>query len=429
MRALLQCLFVVSGISMISCSDEPSQIGSEFFDGGSLALSTVDTITLETSTVTFDSLITNDATRLLVGAHKDDDLGVISSSGFFQMGVAGALSIDKEYTTFTRVEMRLVHDGYSYYDTATSMTVSVHRLTEAIELPSADPHLYNTSTIDYDATPMGTVTFKARPNTKDTVTIPLSEDFGRDLMALAQSAATEVSTSGDFIEYFDGFALIPHGIDGPVVGFATNVQVRVYYNDKSITPNVEKYMLLQSNGNLLFNKIISDRSDTDLDGLTDQRYPYGSKITGGKSYMQSGSGLGIRVSIPYLRRILIDNPDLNIINAVLSISPARENTGANTPLPSTLVMSMVDYRNQLIISYDNNALVYQDYYLDRDTHYEVDITAFIKSQLSIEEFNDNALVFTTDATAFTDSIDRLYAGDQMNDRPMKLTLTCLTYLK
>src|SRR5688572_7394181 len=98
MRSLQYCLCVLIVVLTVSCNEEPSEIGSDFFEGGTLITSETDTITMNVSTIMFDSLATNDATRLLVGRHDDESLGILSTASFFQMGVAWAFSIDKDFT-------------------------------------------------------------------------------------------------------------------------------------------------------------------------------------------------------------------------------------------------------------------------------------------------------------------------------------------
>ncbi|MEJ0030678.1 MAG: hypothetical protein WDO15_10065 [Bacteroidota bacterium] len=56
----------------------------------------------------FDSLVTGDAPRLLVGYHEDEDLGKISASAYFQLSTQGLFEVDKLTATFSRVELRLV---------------------------------------------------------------------------------------------------------------------------------------------------------------------------------------------------------------------------------------------------------------------------------------------------------------------------------
>ena len=427
MRPLVYCLCSLVAVVLLSCNEDASQIGSGFFEGGSIGLATVDTLTIRTSTIRFDSLITSDATRFLVGYHNDEDLGIVSSSSYLQIGMQGSFSIDKLYTSYTRAELRLVHDGYSYYDTLDDVSLSVHSLTEDMEFQ--DQYIYNTKAFKYNATPLGSITYKAKPNTHDTVHIPLSEQFGRDIIRFAQGGAIEVSSTTEFLNYFRGIALVPSPGNGPVVGFSTDAEIRIYYLDKSQTPGVERYLVLNSGNNLWCNHIGSDMSSTQLNGLDDQRLSFGSDRTDKKGYIQSGAGLGLRIEIPYLRSMLIENEGLTIVNAVLEIAPARNNSSRNTPLPTELVMSAVDYKNQLISTYTTNATLNEDLYLDRDTHFEADITVFVKQQLQIEQLNNNALVFTTNDATFRSTVTRLYAGDQLNDREMKLKISCLTISK
>lgn len=416
---------------VISCDEDASEIGSDFFDGGSLIMSAVDTITLKVSTVKFDSIPTSDATRLLIGYHEDQDLGIMSAVPHFEISPNYAFSIDEAYTQYSRAELRLTQDQYSFYDTAQTVTFSVHQLTQSMDpFPgSGSTYLYSTSKRTYDPTPMGTVTFKPRPNSKDTVIVSLTEAFGRDIISLAQNAAPEVATTTEFIHHFKGLVLIPSAVSGPIIGLSTTAEVRVYYTDKSVTPTVERKLVLSTNSNLKFNQINSDRTGKKVDALTTQRYSLGSTATDHKSYIQCGTSMGLRVSVPYLRDILIDNPGLTVVNALLKFYPTRDSRGTNVTMPTNLTMTAVDFQNTLYETLSQTALLYPDYYLDRDTRYEVDITTYVKSQLATEAFNDNALIFTPDDATLRNTLDRLYLGDQFSERPMTLTLTCLTYQK
>src|ERR1044071_1108082 len=176
MKALVQCVYLLTPLVLLSCNDEASPIGSDFFEGGTLSMTTIDTLTIHTSTITYDSLVTGDATRLLVGYHSDPELGVISSSSFFQLGMSSSFTLDKQTTTFTHAELRLVHDGYSCYDTTSTISFSVHQLKQQLETQS--DNFYNTSKFRYNPAPMGSISYRAKPNKLDTVFIPLPAAFG-----------------------------------------------------------------------------------------------------------------------------------------------------------------------------------------------------------------------------------------------------------
>src|SRR4051812_39533167 len=107
MKAFVQCVHLLAPLILFSCNDESSPIGSDFFQGAAINMTTIDTLTIRTSTMMFDSLVTGDATRFLVGYHEDDDLGNISSSAYFQLGTQGLFQLDKKTTTFSHAELLL----------------------------------------------------------------------------------------------------------------------------------------------------------------------------------------------------------------------------------------------------------------------------------------------------------------------------------
>lgn len=418
--------FIIPLLFLNSCTEAPSGIGSDFFRNGDLNVIYIDTVTLEVSTVQFDSLITTSPSRFLIGTHDDTDLGKVSCIPFFQVAPASELTLDEDFTSFTKAVLTLSYDGYSFYDTTKQMTVKVHRLNE--EMETIEGNLYSTNSFSYDDAPMGSLTFTPRPNRSDTLEIPLSDDFGKEIIRLAQKSHEDVSSTAAFLEYFYGVAIVPAASqEGPVVGFSTNSEIRIYYMDKSKTPGEEKYLVLSTGSNLRFNHLTTDKSLTNLSTLTQQRYHLRSSLTNKRAYLQSGAGLALRIGMPYLREILTKNENLIITDAILEFVPIKEIHDSNTPLPSALLINAVNYRNLSYGSYPYQAQLIEDPYLGRDTHYSVNVKDFILQQLAIEEFNDNALLFTLSDPDFQSSVNRIYVGDQKNDYEMKLKIYCLTY--
>jgi hypothetical protein len=418
--------FLIPLLFLNSCTDAPSGIGSDFFHNGELNVIYVDTVTLEVSTVQFDSLITTNPSRFLIGTHTDADVGKVSCIPFFQVAPAGELTLDEDFTSFTKAVLVLSYDGYSFYDTTKQMTIKIHQLSEEMEM--IEDNLYSTSSFSYDASPLGSLTFTPKPNHSDTLEIPLSDDFGKEIIRLAQKEHENVSSTAAFLEYFYGIAIVPEGSgEGAVVGFSPDSEIRIYYMDKSKTPGEEKYLTLPTGSNLRFNHLTTDKSLTSLSTLTQQRYHLRSSLTNKRAYLQSGSGLALRVGMPYLREILRENENLIITDAILELVPIKGIHDPNTPLPSALLINAVNYRNLSYASYPYQAQLIEDPYLGRDTHYSVNVKDFIMQQLAIEEFNDNALLFTLNDIDFRSSVNRIYVGDQKNDYEMKLKIYCLTY--
>src|SRR6187551_3232768 len=167
MRKLVWGLMMVG---VISCGVESSEIGTDFFRDGVLDYSLSDTSTVKLSTIKLEKLPTSSATRILVGSHEDEKLGRITASSFFQLSPASAITLQGEDITFDYLALHLDYDHYFYYDTTSSFTLRVFRISETMETEE-DGTLYNTNTFSIDNNTLGELTFLPRPNRADSVEI------------------------------------------------------------------------------------------------------------------------------------------------------------------------------------------------------------------------------------------------------------------
>src|SRR5882762_3687128 len=174
-KIVLFFFFLLTGLS--ECTVSVSEIGADFFTNKSaFDISYLDSMTLKVSTVLRDSMVTSNSKRLLVGYQQDDKLGAITAQGVYQLGITGAVRLDKSNTQYIGLRLNLKKDGYWFYDTTKSQTISVYQLTKG--LVSYTGSYYNTSkfSIDRSAPPLGSLTFLPRPkHTTDSLEIPLSD--------------------------------------------------------------------------------------------------------------------------------------------------------------------------------------------------------------------------------------------------------------
>ncbi|NBW35067.1 MAG: hypothetical protein EBR30_08625 [Cytophagia bacterium] len=429
----IYCLLII--ILWCSCN-ETSEIGAGFFKEGNLGLNYTDTLTLKVSTVTADSIVTGAATRLLVGNHVDDDLGKITTAAYFQItpqstnseGVVNGYSLEDIATDYVRTSLVLWHDTYSYYDTSDYQTIYVHQLQEEIST-AEDGNLYNTTNTVYDPTASGYLTFKPKPNQTEPIEIPLTDAVGKTIYDDAVLGLEALATATTFNEnYLIGFVLKPDVNESKaVLGFNTSAELRIYYLDRSVVPSEEKY-LTYFVSSTRYNKISTERGSSALATMSNSREAVSSTLTNRKSYIQGGSGLSMRIEVPYLRSILLDNDNLVLTQAILSVKPVKEAEDVNTSLPQLLKLYAVNKRNEiyadLLSTEDEERYVTLtvDTDLERETNYSADVSGFIKSQLQIEEFNNNAMLLSLNASEYATTVNRLYAGDQNNKYEMKLTL-------
>ncbi|MBA4053306.1 MAG: hypothetical protein C0490_01200, partial [Marivirga sp.] len=350
-------------------------------------------------------------------------------AAYFNLGPDDASSLEDTQTTYSRFSLILLYDNYSYYDTALAQTFFVHRLTEDIEA-NDDGNLYNTSAISYEKSPLGELSFVAYPNKLDSIEIPLTDALGLQLYELSKSSSTQVSNSNEFQKLLRGVVVkADTSVNGPILGFSTNAELRLYYYDRSIQPTEEKYLSFSIEGSSsttkYFNSIIGDRTHTVLADLESRRYPLASDITNDRFYLQGGCGLVLRIELPYIRSILQDDENLILSAAWLKVKPIHNSDRINCPLPSELTVYNVNARNELLSEYGSAQLIV-DEYLDRDSYYYLDIKSYVKQQVAIDEFNNYALLLQISDEEMASSVTRLYAGAQHNDNELEIALHVVT---
>jgi hypothetical protein len=406
---LKRCLVLAFAVMIFSCDQDPSEIGSDFFSDGALDFSTIDTATVSLSTILFENIQTNTSSRLLVGSHTDARLGKIKARSYFQVGKPSSLDFPNANLSYAYCAIALKYDGYSYYDTTQTITLKVHRLTESFELED-NQYLYNDSHFLYSASPLGERSFKPRPHKDDSLEIRLSDDFGVDLYNKALTKHEVMTQTDELLEFLKGFVIVPDVSDlGSIIGFNTAPELRIYYHDNNEVPSELKYISLpRSSSAFYFNQISSDWSETNLT-LTSSKQRLKAEASDDESYVQSGIGLALRVDMPYLRDFA-RHENLFVMKAVLEIYPVRRSNDEHTKLPLQLKPYVVDKRNDIMGELLYNAPLEEDIDLNRTTHYELDVTDFVESQIATEALNENALVFIT--TAFNSAIDRLYIASK-----------------
>lgn len=420
-RILLLLLF---GYSMISCNDEDFTTGAQFFNDVSFELATWDSLTMKFSTVKFDSSITSSPDGLVVGRTSNTYFGKVNASAYLQLTPdSSAYQLDEKEAGYDSITLVLEYNNYFLNDTTKSFTLMVDELYEEIELNSETGNLYNTShfytqrDIYGDSAILGQKTIYPRPYTGSSVEIRLSDSLGHRLFEETFGSDNLYSYPEDFLDFFKGIKISAAEDTEAVIGFAASPVVKIYYTDKSTIPSEQKYLALtnQSSGEIYFNSFETDYSGTALEHITSEDEGLASSLTGETAYMQSGAGLAIRIELPYLKKIIEDNPDLLLDNAEIRLRPIRDQYATEQLLPQTLTMYYVNNKNTNISSTSYTLELTLDDEYDLDTYYSADITEFVTYQLSLTENNENALLITSTESGFSSSLDYIVHGDQQNE--------------
>lgn len=413
-------LWMLVVLICFSCGADSSRIGLDFFGGGSLDASYIDSATVRISTVKFDSLITSNADRILLGSNKDARLGRITALSYLQVNVADVDVLDDPKIVFDYLALVLPYDGYAYYDTTAAMTLNAHVVLEDIE-PGEDDNIYNTSRFHTDAQPLGSVTFVPRPHQQDSVEIRLSSSFGQNFYQRAAAGDEVFQSNDEFLEYLKGFAVIPDttGSSG-IIGFK-DASLRLYYYDRNVVPAEQKSISFKVNTANTSTRIIASRENPYLKSFRSYKDKVSSAYTDDESYIQSGAGLALRVDMPYLRD-LKQLTNFYVTRAVLDVYTVRRSYNGLTALPETLRMYMADRRNSIYSSSSYEVSLLEDADLQRDTRYSVDVTGFVMSQMELQEFNENGLLFLLTDKDFRLGADRIYFHSKTHEYQTRLRI-------
>lgn len=336
---------------LLSC-DPPSSIGLPPLEPvGSLL---TDTLTVRISTVLADSVRTGSPDRFLVGKYSDPLLGDIKASSYTWLSLTETRDLSKE-VVYDSLNLYLYY-SYVYGDSVPQQKVSVHRVTEDL---SASKIYYSNSSINYDAIPLGSTSFKARPDSGGIVKVKIPGALGQELFTLLQTSTNQ--TNEILHKTLKGLALIPGDENTTIVGFDGSGFMSLFYHKTTADTVALTYNLFTTLSNSVtgakykagFNKISSDLSGSVLSGIKPLQ-PVSSKETDGKSYIQDALGIMTKIEIPYLKDLKKEKPVI-INRAQLTLKPDQTIVKPGLKMPQHLVLIETDATNKI----KRNAIDYE----------------------------------------------------------------------
>ena len=410
---------------LLGCSDEDSvnsAIDQHIKSQTRFVL--LDTFSVALETVFIDSIETSNTGDLLVGRYVDPELGRVTSTAYFELGLPETTSFDDE-EVFDSLVFKLPYSDKVYGDTLQPQTIYVKRLLEELD---DDEGLYNTSSFSYSDDPLGQISLYPLPNKKDSIVIRLSDEFGLDLFTSLQDNDLKLTNSEKFREYLYGIVLEGGSQNTTVLSFPADTSTcMILYTHQSGLQRTEyeRRFALNTSYNY-FNHIETDRTGTPLENIRTQRVALPSGETGDKAFIQAGNGMVTRVNFPSLGRLL-EFTTSNILykaELVLHPYPGSEKTVA---LPENLMMYFTDKYNNLISEYTDtdSEVIYSelkfDEFYNENNQYTIDVTQFLYTELSNGYIDkDVGLILSVPESELKGSLSRLVidARNKLNCRPV-----------
>lgn len=409
---ILSFLLLLLTVSCSISSVEDFVVGDNFIKGQT-GVVMIDTLTIQSSTIKYDSIRSNSSGRFLVGSNYNFFSGYKSANTFMTMAFDDA--IDNTEFVFDSLSLVLNYDTYYSGDTTVTQTFSVYQLQEKLEL--IDSYLYTTSNFKCNPTPIGSVSLKPQPNSHNEVNIRLPDKFGLRLAKMIKAKNDTITTQELFLKFFNGLAIKSQSnVKGAVVGFRTsdsgttdetststsNVEtkpeIRLYYH---LSPNPTDlhdlyYKFSFVTDGVYFNQISGDSSNSLIDGISATNNERSSTLTNKYTMMQSGIQVFSKLKIPYTDNLLKIGKNSALVGANLRLYPVKGTYSSTSDLPDSLYVYSADRRNQLIgqITLPGSTTEYAYAFLtiqkevEETVYYEIDVSGFIEAELQ-EELETN----------------------------------------
>ncbi|OKL38992.1 DUF4270 family protein [Pontibacter flavimaris] len=432
--------YCLGAVLLLSSCEDPNELGLALVEDNVSGTFT-DTLTINLSTVMVDSIATSGTGNMVAGQYTTPQSGTLHAASYFQVGPGGSLAAPAAEATYDSLKLFLPTSGYYYGDTTQAVTLSIHEVTSTLStralpptIPNEDPNsyfyqnpaLYNKTNVAVKPEPIGTHTFAPRPVRKDTLAIDLSDELGQQWFDLQKAGDEKLKDNANFAAYFKGLGLTATS-GNAVLGFpAAGAVVTLYYSEPSASGGartVKMYTFPLINPSLQFNKFEGDFTGSPLDGLQESgELP--TSITNDISVAQAGTGLMIKLEIPYLEK-LKEKVKPEFINKVtLVVEPFR---GATTvyPFPAPPIglyetgMSGLLY-SPLVTEYNPDGLPLASNFIKSsetatDGRYEFSITEFLINKLKNDYRTNLPLYLAPTASEFKNGASRLVVGAQNKD--------------
>lgn len=415
-------------MTVFSCGTD-SDAGEFVVGSDYLALSNkvvlIDTVSVEMSTINFDSLVTSNQSRILVGNYEDPIYGKVKSNSYFQLSsssyalMSGGSDTETTNYVFDSISMILKYDNYYYGDTTKVQTFNIHRLLQKVKPNTEDNNFYNNSALSYSDESLGTISYKPRPIEKDSINIKMSSAFGAALFQKLKKR--EITDFDSFNEYLKGLVLVPATSNSAsVTGFNVSTsKVRMYYSkyqaNTEETPYIVDFTI--SDATKQFNSISLDKTGTIIQNLPVSTSKLSSSLTNHQGFIQSGTGVACRIDFPNIKQLKYLSEKGAIVDAQLVLRPVNNSYSEQYPLADSLKIYVGDNLNRISASLVNSAgtsvfgiLNKKSDEFNENIGYLIPIGNFLQKEMLKQSDSRSSLILTLPGISKT--VNRIVLGDQ-----------------
>ena len=207
-------LFGIMSIALISCKKKEYQLGSDLIDQENLLQGTsMDTFDIISYTIIEDSIISDNASNVLLGSYNDPYFGELSSSFYTQLRLAGVDPNIGDPSTIVIDSFVLGLEYLGYYGELDDQTFEVYELDESLSLDSTYYSFSSLANKGINLVPFENSVISPKPfeptivgddSLSAQLRIYLDTNLARTLITEATSGSSTFSSNDEFLEFFKG---------------------------------------------------------------------------------------------------------------------------------------------------------------------------------------------------------------------------------
>ncbi|HEY6901699.1 MAG TPA: DUF4270 family protein [Puia sp.] len=450
-----ELLFLLSSLLafffLSSCQKQPNLLFGNGYtdDNNSANIVVVDSATVQMSTTFVDSTSTSGTGYLMVGRYTDPYLGKVTSRAYWQVAPPSTLpTISAINNTYDSISLILFYRGKNpwYGDTTVYQSYEVHQVDTLYQLGSFQRGFFSNSSLRINPTALGTTgpmfIWPTKKDTLpltsqgpfDTVKIKMDDNLGRRLYNMVYTLSDSIKNNTIWLNWFHGLCLTPGtgGDAAAIYGFKDSAIMRIFYREAGPISTVKYIDFNITNRSLQFNNI---RSTVAVQKPTQPVQPppaTPSATTGNASYVQSITGLNVKLTFPYLNKIALRPDYIGLLRAQLTVRPVPGSFNTTWRLPPQLGIYTTDQNNQIgspipaagVQGAQTGNLVV-DYFNPLGVAYTYDVTAFVKQQIINNAANasQTGLLLSIPSPASDADFRRLIIADQSYPVNQRITLS------
>lgn len=331
-------------VAVLVACEEPKDIGLP--PNTAIGVLYTDTLTVKTSTVLLDSVVTDRNLLLFSGQYNDPVFGKISAKTFAQLYVSNGTFKTEGEMTYDSLKMGLGYT-YVYGDTNSVQDLYIHRLTEDLD---STKWYTSASSAAYAAQPL--VKVQIKPSALgEVVNTRLPDALGRELLDLSKGSGV---TQTDFEKVFKGIAVVPGTANTTILGFSNNpntMYFQLFYHSATDTTKKYSAVFYITRAKPSFSQIKADRAGTKLAGLSVGK-PLTGAATGGEMFVQIATGVTTKLEFPTIENLKKESGRVAINRAELQFFVKGSSPGGS--IPSFMSLAQVNDKNGILYTTEAN---------------------------------------------------------------------------